>query len=166
MGKSSLVGSLAPRIGAVVVSRDQARLSAGPMRRLVDSLAWRLFHRRLRSTQRRAGRIVAATVQRHLDKGRSVVVEVVAEPSFRARMRALAAAQDATFAQIECECPDRGEHHRRLATRPGFWRHALPWIEATYDPPREDCLRIQTTATPDELATSVAAQLGVAGGPS
>ena len=159
VGKSSLVDSLAPRIGAVVVSRDQARLSASRVRRLMDSLVWKFFHRRLCSTQRRAGRIVAATAERHLDKGRSVIVEVVAEPSFRAHMRALATAQNATFAQIECECPDRSEHHRRLATRPGFWRHALPRIEATYEPPREDCLRVQTTATPEQLATLVAARL-------
>jgi predicted kinase len=166
VGKSSLVDSLAPRIGASVISRDQARLSAGHPRRLIDSLAWKLFHRRLRTIQRRAGRIVAATVERHLDNGRSVLVEVVAEPSFRAQMRTLAAAHNATFAQIECECPDRGEHHRRLATRPGFWRHALPRIEATYDPPREDCLRVQTTATPEQLATLVVAWLGAADGRS
>jgi predicted kinase len=132
VGKSSMVDSLAPRIGAVVVSRDQARLSAPRTRRLIDSLAWKLVHRRLRSTQRRAGRIVAATVERHLGEGRSVIVEAVAEPSFRAYMRDLAAAQNATFVQIECECADRGEHHRRLASRPGFWRHALPRIEAAY----------------------------------
>jgi predicted kinase len=166
VGKSSLIDSLAPRIGAVVVSRDQARLSAGRMRRLMDSLVWKSLHRRLRSTQRRAGRIVAASVERHLGEGRSMIVEVVAEPSFRTHMRDLAAAQNATFVHFECECPDREEHHRRLASRPGFWRHALPRIEAAYDPPRGGCLCIQTTATPEELAMLVAAQLVAAGGPS
>jgi 2-phosphoglycerate kinase len=43
VGKSSLVDSLAPRIGAVVISRDQARLSASHVRRLMDSVVWSSF---------------------------------------------------------------------------------------------------------------------------
>jgi hypothetical protein len=50
------------------------------MRRLIDSLARRLFHRGLRSTQRRARRFVAATGESHLGERPSVLVEVVAEP--------------------------------------------------------------------------------------
>ena len=78
-------------------------------------------------------------------------------------MRALATAQNATFAQIECECPDRSEHHRRLATRPGFWRQPYLASRRRTKPPREDCLRVQTTATPEQLATLVAARLLAAG---
>lgn len=44
VGKSVLAKELAPRLGAVSLARDDARLGldSGRLRRLVESLVWRL----------------------------------------------------------------------------------------------------------------------------
>ncbi len=54
VGKSTLVGELAPLLGAVALSRDQARLSARGLPRVIDAVSRRLLHRRLRRIQRLA----------------------------------------------------------------------------------------------------------------
>lgn len=159
VGKSALVEELVPRLGAVCLSRDAARLSldSGRLRRLVETLAWRLAGRRLASTQRRAGQSLELSVAQHLASDRCVIVEAVAETPLRARLRGLAVEHHATFVQVECVLSDRAEHDRRLARRSEgeqFWRNVVDGIQSSYEPPR-DCLSIDTGVAPAEAATRV-----------
>lgn len=159
VGKSVLVEELAPRLGAVRLSRDAARLSldSGRLRRLVEALAWRLAGRRLASTQRRAGRILELSVAEHLASNGCVIVEAVAEDSLRSRLRGLAVEHDATFVQVECVLSDRAAHDRRLARRlegEQFWRSVIDGLQRSYEPP-PDCLRIDTGVAPAKAAERV-----------
>jgi predicted kinase len=159
VGKSVLVDELAPRLGAVRVSRDAARLSldSGRLRRLVEALAWRLAGRRLASTQRRAGQVLELSVAEHLASNRCVIVEAVAEDSLRARLRGLAVEHDAAFVQVECVLSDRAAHNRRLARRSEgeqFWRSVVDGLQRSYQP-SPDCLRIDTGVAPAEAAARV-----------
>lgn len=161
VGKSVLVEELAPRLGAVIVSRDGARLAldTGRTRRLVEALVWRSAGRRLATTQRRAGQVLEQTVAQHLESSRSVVVEAVAEDALRAQLREMAVTYQATFVQVECVLSDRAEHHRRLARRAEgerFWRGVVDRIQNGYQPPPK-CLRIDTTAPADEAADRILA---------
>jgi predicted kinase len=163
VGKSALVAELAPRLGASVVSRDAARLSLRPRgpRRLAETLAWRLAHRRLTSTQRRAGRLLQATIVEELQAGRPVIVEVVAEAPLRQRLCELAAAHGARMLEVECVLSDRGEHRRRLGLRPEgerFWQALVADLEIGYEQP-ERCLRIDTQAPAEKLADRVIAHI-------
>jgi len=156
VGKSVLVDALAPRLGAAVASRDAARIGSTPggPRGLTEAIAWRFAHRRLASAQRRAGLILEATVAQHLDAGRSVVVEAVAEPALRQRLRVVALDHDAGFVQLECVLSNRAEHYRRLGLRTEgerFWRTVVASIESGYQVPAE-CLSLDTSATPNEVA--------------
>ena len=159
VGKSVLVEELAPRLGAAITSRDAARLAldTGRTRRLVEALVWRSAGRRLAGTQRRAGEVLSLTVEQHLESSRSVVVEAVAGDALRAQLRRLAVTYHATFVQIECVLSDRAEHHRRLAVRvegERFWRGVVARIQDGYQPPPK-CLRVDTTAAPDEAADRI-----------
>jgi predicted kinase len=173
VGKSTLVGELASRLDAAVISRDAARLSlpSPGFRRLVELLTWRLAQRRLAVTQRRAGLIVTTTTAEHLHSGHSVIVEAVADQELRERIREVAAAHDARLIEVECVLYDRAEHHRRLGMRDEgerFWRRLLVKLEASYEPPL-DCVRLDTRAAPEQLADRVLAHVGSSGfrpGPS
>jgi predicted kinase len=161
VGKSVLVAELAPRVGAVILSRDGARLGldSGRLTRLVESLVWRLARRRLAGTQRRAGRVLERSVGMQLESNRSVIVEAVAEDALRERLHAMAVAHGAAFVQVECVLSDRAEHHRRLGMRAEgerFWRGVVGGIRNGYQPPAE-CLRIDTTAAPDQAVERILA---------
>jgi predicted kinase len=168
VGKSTLVGELASRLDAAVISRDAARLSlpSQGFRRLVELLVWRLAQRRLAATQRRAGLIVTTTTAEHLQNGRSVIVEAVADQELRERIREVAAAHHARLIEVECALSDRTEHHRRLSMRAEgerFWRRLLVKLEAGYAPPA-DCVRLDTRAAPEQLADRVLTHID-SGGP-
>jgi predicted kinase len=157
VGKTTLITDLAPRLSAVVISRDQARLTARSLPRFMDRVAFRLFHRRLRRTQARAGRVLLAQLHHHLGRGDSVIVEAVAETELRQRLRAMCAKHDAQFVQVECVC-DPLEHRRRLDGRSKFWLDVVERIAADYQPPAE-CLTIESSGRPADAGHAVAARL-------
>jgi predicted kinase len=158
VGKSTLVAELSPRLGAVALSRDQARLAARGAARLVDTVSFKLLHRRLRRVQRRAGRALIAELGRHLAAGRSVTVEAVAEAAFRRELQHVAEQHGAEFAHVECVCSDAREYRRRLAQRPAFWLNVVRRVAPQYDPPGH-CLKIDTVEPPRQAASRILAQL-------
>lgn len=88
-----------------------------------------------------------------------MIVEAVAEDALRERLHAIAVAQGAAFVQVEGVLSDRAEHHRRLGLRAEgerFWRGVVRGIQNGYQPPAE-CLRIDTTAAPDDAVERILA---------
>ena len=155
VGKSTLARALAPHLNAVVFSRDDARQASRPggLRRLAEILAWKVTRRRLRSTQRRAGAVLAAAVEQKLVTRSAVIVEAVADRELRQRMRELTEQHAARLVQLECSC-DRAEHDRRLAERPRFWPGLVERLQASYEVP-DECLRLDTDGRPEALAIQV-----------
>jgi predicted kinase len=167
VGKSTLAERLAPRLEAVVLSRDWARAEVvvvgGPGVRLAEYLASRLFRRHLRQTQERASRVLEAVVERDISYGIPVIVEVVADLEIRRRLESLTVRHRIPFFQIECVCPDRSQHLRRLDARARSWRRTLARAETSYHSPNPaDCLVVQTTDPIDEVVASVCAHLDAA----
>jgi len=85
-GKSTLATLLGQRIGAVTLSRDQARQQvSGPLRAL-DRGFIRLSGRYRRGLQEQANRRLGKAVTDELAAGRPVVVELVADRVIRRRL--------------------------------------------------------------------------------
>jgi len=166
VGKSTLAERLAPRLEAVVLSRDWARAEVvvgGPGVRLAEYVASRLFRRHLRQTQERASRVLEAVVERDISYGIPVIVEVVADLEIRRRLESLTVRHRIPFFQIECVCPDRSQHLRRLDERTRSGRRTLARAETSYHSPNPAvCLVVQTTDPIDEVVASVCAHLDAA----
>jgi predicted kinase len=159
VGKSSLVAELGPRLNASQLSRDQVRLSAGPFRRLVDIVGFRLLRRRLGIVQRWATTGLLVVVNSELEVGRSVIVEALAEPELRDELFRLAISTGSRFVILECWCSNETEYERRLATRPKSWVELVRRLSQTHQP-AADAIRIDTSESPATTAAQVLETIG------
>jgi uncharacterized protein len=150
-GKSALAAALGERTGAITLSRDLARQQAGTGLAVVDRVFTRLSGRHRPGLQQQAGRRLQTAVARELAHGRPVVVEVVADPSIRHRLAALAAEHKAPLYSIEVVCPDAAELARRLRGRPGNWQKTVTRMSKTYQP-APGALVLDSRVTPGQMA--------------
>jgi predicted kinase len=142
---------LSKRIEAIALSRDLARQQIGTPLAAVDRVIARLSGRHRRGLQQQAERQLQTAAARELAQGRPVVVEVVADPSIRARLAALAAAHQAPLYSIEVVCSDAAEHARRLRSRPGNWQRTVTRMSKTYQP-APGALVLDSRDTPGQMA--------------
>ena len=133
-GKSALAAALSERIGAITLSRDLARQQIGTRLAAADRVFTRLSGRHRRGLQKQAERWLQTAVARELAQARPVIVEVVADPSIRHRLTALAAEHEAPLYSIEVVCSDAAELARRLRSRPGDWQRTVTRMSKTYQP--------------------------------
>lgn len=133
-GKSALAAALSERIGAITLSRDLARHQASTRLTAADRLFTRLSGHHRPGLQHQAGRRLQAAAAHELAQGRPVVVEVVADPSIRHQLAALAAEHKAPLYSIEMVCSDAAEHAQRLRARPGNWEKIVTRMSKTYQP--------------------------------
>jgi predicted kinase len=150
-GKSALATVLSERIGAITLSRDLARQQSGTRLAVVDRAFIRLSGRHRPGLQQQAGRRLLKAVARELAQGRPVVVEVVADPSIRRRLAALAAECRVPLYSIEVVCSDAAELARRLSGRPGNWQRIVTRMSRTYEP-APGALVLDSRDTPGQLA--------------
>lgn len=109
-GKSALAAALSERIGAITLSRDLARQQTGTPLAAAGRVFTRLSGRHWPGLQHQAGRRLQAAAAHELARGRPVVVEVVADPSIRHQLAAVAAEHKAPLYSIEMVCSDTAEH--------------------------------------------------------
>lgn len=147
VGKSTLVQELAPRLGAVSLSRDQMRERRRGFARIVDTLSFLVLHRRLQRVQRRATSDLLRAVKNGLASGRPVLVEALAEPELRDELRQIAHESQSRYLHVECVCKDEQEYTRRLAQRPAMWRSVVANLARNHDTPA-GALLVDTTDTP------------------
>jgi uncharacterized protein len=150
-GKSALAAALSERIGAITLSRDLARQQTGTRLAAADRVFTRLSGRHRRGLQQQAGRRLQTAVARELAQGRPVVVEVVADPSIRRRLAAMAAECHVPLYSIEVVCPDAAELARRLRCRPGNWQRIVTRMSKTYEP-APGALVLDSRDTPGQMA--------------
>ena len=158
VGKSSLIAELGLRLDATLLSRDEVRRSAGPLRRLGDVVSFRLLGRRLTVVQRRATTGLLDAVRVELLTGRSVIVEALAEPELRHELTQLATTSEARFIVVECHCSDEAEYHRRLATRRGHWSEAARRLALTHEPDHA-AIRVDTSGSSTSSAEAILAAI-------
>lgn len=150
-GKSALAAALSQRIGAITLSRDLARQQTGTRLAAADRVFTQLSGHHRPGLQYQAGRRLREAVARELAQGRPVVVEVVAEPSIRHQLAALAAEHEARLYSIEMVCSDPTEHARRLRARPGNWQRIATRMSKTYRP-APGALVLDSHDTPGQMA--------------
>ncbi len=149
-GKTTLATGLGQRIGAVVLSRDQARQEIGGPLVVLDRGFTRLFGRYRRGLQEEGNCRLEEAVAKELVAGRSVVVEVVADRLIRQRLHELAAQHGARVRAVEVTCSDPAELVRRLSGRPGGWNRILARMSESYEP-SPTALVVDSTLTPSEM---------------
>ena len=154
-GKSVLAAVLSERIGAVTLSRDLARQQTRTRLAAADRVFTRLSGRHRPGLQHQAGRRLQAAAARELAQGHHVVVEVVADPSIRHQLAALAAQHKAPLYSIEVVCSDSAEHARRLRARPGNWQRIVTRMSQTYQP-APGALVLDSRDTPGQMADRAA----------
>jgi hypothetical protein len=154
-----VVAELGPRLNATQLSRDQVRLSAVPLRRLVDVVGFRVLRRRLEGIQRWATADLLDKVDVELRAGCCVIVEALAEPRLRHDLAQLATAATARFAIVECRCENKTEYARRLATRPRQWEGVVRQLEKTHSP-ADEALRVDTSGSSTSSADTILTALG------
>jgi predicted kinase len=144
-GKSTLATCLGQRIGAVAMSRDQARQEVSGPLRLLDRGFIRLFGAYRRGLQEQANRRLEKAVADELVAGRPVVVEVVADRVLRRQLERLAAEHGTSIRSIEVTCSDATELARRLRSRRATGIRSLPTCRRpTSHPP----LHLSSTPAP------------------
>jgi predicted kinase len=154
-GKSVLAAALSERIGAIMLSRDLARKQTRTGLAAADRIVVRLSGRHRPGLQHQAGRRLQAAAARELAQGHRVVVEVVADPSIRHQLAALAAEHKASLYAIEMVCSDGAEHARRLRARPGNWQRIVGHMSRTYQP-APAALVLDSRDTPGEMTDRAA----------
>ena len=153
-GKSTLAESLAQRIGAVALSRDQARQAIGGPLAVLDRGFTRLPGRYRRGLQEAANRRLEKAVADELVAGRSVIVEVVADRDIRRRLHELTQDHGAAIRSIEVTCSDPAELARRLKGRPCDWNQLVARMSKSYEPP-PSAFVVDSCMTPDEMVRQV-----------
>jgi uncharacterized protein len=149
-GKSALAAALSERTGAITLSRDLARQQITRLA-VVDRVFTRLSGRHRPGLQQQAGRRLQTAVARELAHGRAVIVEVVADPSIRHRLAALAAEHKVPLYSVEVVCSDAAELARRLRRRPGNWQKTVTRMSKTYQP-APGALVLDSRDTPGQMA--------------
>jgi predicted kinase len=133
-GKTTLAAGLGQRIGAVTLSRDQARQEIENPLVLLYRCFTRLFGSYRRELQEEANRRLEMAVAEELVAGRPVVVEVVADRVIRHRVHELAAHHGVPVRSIEVTCSGTAQLARRLSGRPGDWTRIVARMSKSYEP--------------------------------
>jgi predicted kinase len=154
-GKSALATALAERIGAITLSRDQARQEISGRLAGADRVFTRLAGRPPPGLQRQAGRRLLAAAACHLAHGYPVIVEVVATPAIRRQLAAVAGKRHAPVYPIEVVCSDTAEHAQRLRARPGNWQRIVTSMSRTYQP-ANGALVLDSRNAPAQMAERAA----------
>lgn len=146
---------LATRLGAALLSRDHVVGEIDHPLAALDRLVARIFGFRRPAFQDRANRLLLSAVAAELSRGRSVVVEVVADGDLRQRLQCAATEHGAQLCPVEVVCRDEAEHRRRLSERGGRWGTVLHRTSSRYRPP-PDALVLGSHLAPAVLVEQAA----------